>query len=61
MKRGIAIIGTLLMAGAADAHVSHASGMAHAFEHFWLLLVLAPMLLLLRPLVRQLGRGRKRD
>lgn len=61
MKRGIAIVGTLLMAGAADAHVSHASGMAHAFEHFWLLMALAPLLLLLRPLARQLVRGTKRD
>ncbi len=49
------------MAGVADAHVSHASGMAHAMEHFWLLLALAPLLLLLRPLARQLVRNRKRD
>ena len=59
MKHAIAMIGGLLMAGVADAHVSHASGMAHAMEHFWLLL--APLLLLLRPLARQLVRNRKRD
>ena len=61
MKRATMMVGTLLTAGAAQAHVSHASGMAHALEHFWLLLALAPMLLLARPLARQLLRGRKRD
>ena len=60
MKRVVAIVGTLLMADTAHAHVSDASGMTHAFEHLWLLLVLVPMLLLLRPLARWLMRGRRR-
>lgn len=57
MNRGI-IVGLMLLlaSGPLFAHVSAVQGAAHATEHLWLLLALAPALLLLRPLLRHLFR-----
>jgi len=61
MNRGMFLtLAGLLGATAAQAHVSHAQGVAHASEHLWLLLALAPALMLLRPLARRLLRSRDR-
>ena len=61
MKRGIVLaFAAVVGSGAVQAHVSQAQGMAHAFEHFWLLLVLAPLLLVARPAADYLTRRRKR-
>lgn len=48
-----------LAAGAAQAHVSDAHGVAHATQHLWLVLALVPSLLLLRPLAQRLLHRRK--
>jgi len=46
-NRGIwATMTTLLVSTQAQAHSSHAQGMAHAMEHLWWLLVLVPAVLL---------------
>ena len=57
MNRGKLLFISLLSAGAAQAHVSQAEGVAHAGEHLWLLLAL-PALLMLRPLAARLLRTR---
>ena len=58
MNRGILTTLLAMLAAQAQAHVSHAEGMAHANEHL-LLLALIPLALLGRPLVRRLLRIRK--
>lgn len=58
-KRLLLSIGVLLST-TAQAHVSAAHGLAHTVEHFWLLVALAPLLLLVRPLAVRLVRQRQR-
>ena len=61
MNRGIlAITISMLGSTAAQAHVSHAQGMAHTHEHLWLLLALAPALMLLRPLAQRLLQAKRK-
>ncbi len=55
--KSIAPIGlSTLLAGSAWAHVAEVPPLQHVFEHAWLLLALAPLLLLLPGLAR---RGRR--
>ena len=60
MNRAIVIGLTVLISSPLAAHVSNAEGVAHAVEHGWLLLVLAPIVMLMfRPLMRCLRRINK--
>jgi len=54
MNRIFPLSASVFLIGTAEAHVSHAAGMAHAFEHLWILLALVPAVLLLAPLLRPL-------
>jgi hypothetical protein len=59
MNRGLMIaMAALFGAGQAQAHVSGAQGMAHAFEHLWLLLGLVVVIGLV-PVAGRLIRNRK--
>lgn len=61
MNRGTVLtVAALFGSNTVQAHVSQAQGMAHAFEHFWLLLAVAPLLLFVRPLANHLLQRRKR-
>ena len=61
MSRGILLaVAGVLGSGAVQAHVSQVQGMAHAFEHFWLLLALAPLLVVARPVAHWLLNRHKR-
>lgn len=61
MKSNLSLLSmAILLSTSADAHVSAAHGMAHAVEHAWLLVAVAPLLLLARPLAACLVRNRKR-
>jgi hypothetical protein len=61
MNRGILLaIAGVFGSAAVQAHVSQSQGMAHAFEHFWLVLLLAPLWLLARPAAKYLSSHRKR-
>lgn len=59
MKQGLLLsLITLISSQGVHAHISQAHGMAHAVEHLWLVLLVAPLFLLLRPLVARVLRQR---
>jgi len=60
MNRGLLFIAICLTSLQAQAHVSQASGVQHASEHFWLLLALMPVVMLLPSLIRRFIRSDRR-
>lgn len=59
--RMMAIFSTFLIAGEASAHPGTSHALAHNAEHLLLLsLILAPALLLVRPVIRLFVPGRRR-
>ena len=60
MNRGIVLAAIAFSSAQAHAHVSHLEGMAHAAEHLWLVMLIAPAAWLLRPVLRRAIRRIRR-